>query len=134
VGLIHAQVLRGVVCAHFGDPVRFAQIWDEYTEQFVAPFYWNQVAADRARIAEMAALRDGLPAPARNSMMDRFVTAAGRDPVVFRALLETVLCLALPQEVLRRPGMKDRIDNLATGAPMRIPGPDRDELLRLLSA
>jgi 2-polyprenyl-6-methoxyphenol hydroxylase-like FAD-dependent oxidoreductase len=134
VGLIHAQVLRGVVRAHFDDPVRFAQIWDEYTEQFVAPFYWNQVAADRARIAEMAALRDGLPAPARNSVMDRFVTAAGRDPVVFRALLETVLCLALPQEVLRRPGMKDRIDNLATGAPMRIPGPNRNELLRLLSA
>jgi hypothetical protein len=53
--------------------------------------------------------------------------------VVFRALLDTVLYLALPQEVLQRPGMKDRIDNLADGAPLRVPGPDWNELLRLLS-
>src|SRR6185312_7259083 len=84
-------------------PAGLARVWDEHTERCVAPFYRNQVAADRARIAEMAALRDGLPPPPRNSMMDRFVRAAGQDAVVFRALLETVLCLALPQQVLRRP-------------------------------
>jgi hypothetical protein len=60
-------------------------------------------------------------------------TAAGHDPVVFRALLDTVLYLALPQEVLQHPGMKDRIDNLADGAPLRVLGPDYNELLRLLS-
>jgi hypothetical protein len=46
-------------------------------------------------------------------MMDRFVRAAGQDAVVFRALLETVLCLALPQQVLRRPGIRERVDALA---------------------
>lgn len=134
VGLIHAQLLRSTVRAHFDDPAELAQVWDQYTEQLVAPFYWNQVAADRARIAEITAIRDGLPPPNRNSMMDRFVKAAGQDPVVFRALLETVLCLALPQEVLQRPGMTDRINSAANGAPVRIPGPDRNQLLRLLSA
>jgi hypothetical protein len=65
-------------------------------------------------------------------MMDRFVRAAGQDAVVFRALLETVLCLALPQEVLQRPGIRERVDAPANGAPMQMPGPDREQLLRLL--
>jgi 2-polyprenyl-6-methoxyphenol hydroxylase-like FAD-dependent oxidoreductase len=134
VGLIHAQLLRKLVRGHLDDPAGLARVWDEHTERCVAPFYRNQVAADRARIAEMAALRDGLPPPPRNSMMDRFVRAAGQDAVVFRALLETVLCLALPQQVLRRPGIRERVDALANGAPMRIPGPDREQLLRLLCA
>jgi flavin-dependent dehydrogenase len=132
VGLIHAQLLRNVVRAHLDDPGGFARAWDDHTDQFVAPFYWNQVAADRARVAEMAALRDGRQPPERNSMMDRLVRAASQDADVFRALLETVLCLALPQEVLQRPGIKDRVDTLANGGPIQIPGPDRAQLLRLL--
>ncbi len=134
VGLIHAQLLRNVVRAYLDDPAALARVWDEHTEQFVSPYYWNQIAADRARIAEMNALRNGLAPPAPDSMMDRFVTAAGYDADVFRGLVETVLCLALPQEVLERPGIKGKIDELGKGAPMRIPGPDRDQLLRLLSA
>ncbi|MGH3548592.1 MAG: hypothetical protein ACRDQU_10890 [Pseudonocardiaceae bacterium] len=31
--------------------------------RFVTPFYRHQVAADRARIAVMTALRDGVPPP-----------------------------------------------------------------------
>ncbi len=134
VGLIHAQLLRNVVRAHLDDPAALVRVWDEHTEQFVAPYYGNQIAADRARIAEMNALRNGLAPPPPDSMMDRFATAAGYDADVFRGLLETVLCLALPQEVLERPGIKDKIDELGNGTPMRIPGPDREQLLRLLSA
>lgn len=111
-----------------------ARVWDEHTEQFVAPYYRNQIAADRARIAEMDALRNGLEPPVQDSRMARFMTAAGYDAEVFRGLLETVLCLALPQEVFERPGINDKIDALGQGTPMRIPGPDRDHLLRLLSA
>ncbi|MGH3978380.1 MAG: FAD-dependent oxidoreductase, partial [Pseudonocardiaceae bacterium] len=134
VGLIHAQLLRKAVRAHLDDPAAFARVWDEHTERFVAPYYRNQIAADRVRIAEMNALRNGLESPAPDSMMGRFVTAAGYDADVFRGLIETVLCLALPQEVLERPGIKGKIDELGQGPPVRIPGPDRDQLLRLLSA
>ncbi|MGH3924582.1 MAG: hypothetical protein ACRDTT_17270, partial [Pseudonocardiaceae bacterium] len=63
-----------------------------------------------------------------------FMTAAGYDADVFRGLIETVLCLALSQAVLERPGIKDKIDELGKGARMRIPGPDREQLLQLLSA
>lgn len=81
----------------------------------------------------MDALRNGLEPPTPDSMMGRFGTAAGYDADVFRGLVETVLCLALPQEVVERPGIKDKIDELGKGAPMRMPGPDRDQLLQLLS-
>lgn len=134
VGLIHAQLLRKVVRTYLDDPAALARVWDEHTEQFVTPYYRNQIAADRARIAEMDALRNGLEPPRPDSMMGRFGTAAGYDADVFRGLVETVLCLALPQEVLERPGLKDKIDELGKGAPMRIPGPDREQLLQLLSA
>ncbi|MGH3602053.1 MAG: FAD-dependent oxidoreductase [Pseudonocardiaceae bacterium] len=134
VGLIHAQLLRKLVRAHLDDPAMLARVWDEHTEQFVAPFYRNQIAADRARIAEMDALWHGVEPPERNSVMGRLLAAAGSDPDVLRAVLETVQCLALPQEVLERPGIKDKVARQAPGAPMRMPGPDRDQLLRLLSA
>lgn len=138
VGLIHAQLLRKVVRGYLDDPAALARVWDERTEQYVAPYYWNQIAADRARLAQMNAqmnaLRNGLEPPTPDSLMARFATAAGYDADVFRGLLETVLCLALPQEVLERPGIKDKIDELGQGLPMQIPGPDRDQLLRLLSA
>jgi 2-polyprenyl-6-methoxyphenol hydroxylase-like FAD-dependent oxidoreductase len=134
VGLIHAQLLRNVARAYLDDPAALARVWDEHTEQFVAPYYCNQIAADRARIAEMDALRNGLEPPTTESTMSRFRTAAGYDADVFRGLVETVLCLALPQEVIQRPGIKDKIDELGHSAPMRNPGPDREQLLRLLSA
>lgn len=59
VGIVHAQLLRRTVRSHLDDPARFARVWDEDTERVVAPFHRNQVVADRARFAEMSALREG---------------------------------------------------------------------------
>jgi len=134
VGLIHAQLLRDVVREHLDDPPAFVRAWHALTEEFVAPFYWNQVAADRARIEEMTALQYDLPLPERDSPMNGFAAAAGHDADVFRGLLETVLCLALPQEVLARPGIRDRIERFGNAATPAPPGPDRSQLLSLLAA
>jgi 2-polyprenyl-6-methoxyphenol hydroxylase-like FAD-dependent oxidoreductase len=134
VGLVHAQQLRVVVRDTLADPVAFGLAFDERTEAVVAPFYRNQVAADRARIGEMTAIRDGLQPPRANSIMARFMAAAGYDPDVFRGLLETILCMALPQEVLERPGMRDKIEQYRDAEAPPTPGPDREELLRLLAA
>jgi flavin-dependent dehydrogenase len=65
VGMIHAQLLRRVVAAHLDDPASFARAWDEGTEREATPFYRDQVAADRARFAEMDAIRQRLPPPPR---------------------------------------------------------------------
>jgi hypothetical protein len=52
---LHAQLLRRFIRDCLGDPAGFAQAWDEGTERLVAPFYCNQISADRARLAEMTA-------------------------------------------------------------------------------
>ncbi len=134
MGAIHAQLLRRVVAAHLSDPATFARQWDEATEQSVAPFYRNQIAADQARVAQMDALRQGFDPPQPDPLMTRFLTAATQDADVFRALIETVVCVALPQEVLARPGMRERIERIGTTEPAKPPGPDRAQLLQLLDA
>jgi flavin-dependent dehydrogenase len=133
VGLIHAQLLRDTVRTHLNDPAGFALAWDAATEENVAPYYRNQIAADRARIAEMHALREGLAPPAASGQGARFAVAAMYDIDVFRAFLETRGCLALPAEVLARPGLGEKVEQLGGSEPPRVPGPDRAQLLQLLA-
>jgi 2-polyprenyl-6-methoxyphenol hydroxylase-like FAD-dependent oxidoreductase len=132
VGLVHAQLLRRTVRDALEDRAGFAELWDERTEEVVAPFYWNQIADDRARVAEMNALREGLEPPADESIGTRFAAAAGYDPDLFRGLLETIQCLALPREVLARPGFMETIEQYADAEARPSPGPDRRQLLELL--
>lgn len=134
IGMIHAQLLRRTVAAHLDDPAELARVWDERTEQVVGPYYRNQVGADRVRVAEMRALADGGDPPAPDPLMSGFFTAAMHDPEVFRAMIETLTCLALPQEVLARPGMRERIEQHSGAVPRPGPGPDRAQLLQLLAA
>jgi hypothetical protein len=61
------------------------------------------------------------------------VVAAGRDGDAYRALLETILCLAQPQELANRPALKDAVERYGYGPPGPPPGPDRAGLLSLLS-
>jgi hypothetical protein len=130
---VHAQLLRRNVWDHLGDPATFARAWDEDTEQRVAPFYWNQIRADRARLAEMTALRDGRARTPDDSAMSRLVAGAPYDADLFRALIETITCMALPQEVISRPGIKAKIEQSGREA-LPAPGPDRQQLLSLLAA
>jgi 2-polyprenyl-6-methoxyphenol hydroxylase-like FAD-dependent oxidoreductase len=134
VGLIHAQVLRHVVRDNLDDPAALVEAWDDRTERLVAPYYWNQVAADRVRVAEMTALREGRTPPDPPESTRGFLTASRYDADVFRGLLEIVLCTALPQQVLARPELQRRIERLADEPVPPIPGPDRNQLLTLLAA
>jgi 2-polyprenyl-6-methoxyphenol hydroxylase-like FAD-dependent oxidoreductase len=134
IGIIHAQLLRAVVASHLGAPATLARVWDECTEQVVGPFYRNQVAADRIRIAEMRAVADGGEPPAADPLMSALPVAGMHDPDVFRAMIEMLTCLALPQEVFARPGMRERIEQWKGADPRPAPGPDRGQLLQLLDA
>ncbi len=134
VGIVHAQLLRWTVRGYLGDPAGFARAWDEGTERMVAPFYRNQIKADRARLAEMTALREGRAWSPAGSIMSRLAATAMHDADLFRAMLETVMCLALPQAVIERPGIRDKIEQSDHCSPAPAPGPDRRRLLRLLSA
>jgi 2-polyprenyl-6-methoxyphenol hydroxylase-like FAD-dependent oxidoreductase len=138
VGLMHAQRLRDVVRSSLDDPGDFALEWDAVTESEVAPWYWNQIAADRSRLAEINAVREGrasnvktvVPLPPEFEAVAR---AAPFDADVFRALIETVGCLALPQEVFARPGLWRKVEAAAPDEPFAIPGPTREKLLALLA-
>jgi 2-polyprenyl-6-methoxyphenol hydroxylase-like FAD-dependent oxidoreductase len=134
VGMMHAQVLRQVTADHLDDPATFAKVWHERTDREVAPYCRNQVRADRQRIAEMAALREGREPPAADPTTTRFLAAARTDPDVFRGLIETIQCTALPQDVLARPVIAQRMEQLGDDPLPPPPGPDRQQLLRLLAA
>jgi len=134
IGLLHARVLRQVVAAYLDDPANFARMWSERTDQEVAPYVRDQVAADRQRVGEMTALREGREPPALDPAAQRFLNAAVYNADVFRALLQTLHCTALPQEVLARPAIARQIENLGDAPVPPLPGPDRAELVRLLAA
>jgi 2-polyprenyl-6-methoxyphenol hydroxylase-like FAD-dependent oxidoreductase len=137
VGLIHAQRLRDVVRSSLGDPMDFAVEWDAVTETELAPWYWNQLAADQARLDKIAAVREGRAVivdtiPSLPPDFEAAARAMLYDADVFRGVLETVGCLALPQEVFARPGLWEKVE-AAAGEPFALPGPSREELLGLLA-
>jgi 2-polyprenyl-6-methoxyphenol hydroxylase-like FAD-dependent oxidoreductase len=132
MGLLHAQLLRNIAREHIDDPRAFALAYDTETERRVTPFYCNQIAADRARIAEMNALSEGTTPPTPNPAISSLIKAARHDPEVFRAMLETVLCVALPQEVMARPYVAAKMAEFERHVLPPDPGIDRDQLMSLL--
>ncbi len=130
LGLAHAALLRRTVREHGMD---VAEAFTAATGRELAPYYRATVATDRARLAEIEALRNGAAPPPRDDLRAAFAKAIGRDPDVFRAALEISNCLALPQEVFARPGMTERILTAAAEANGSTPrGPTREQILSLL--
>jgi 2-polyprenyl-6-methoxyphenol hydroxylase-like FAD-dependent oxidoreductase len=130
VGLVHAQQLRRVLAAHDGDLETLALQWDAATEEHVGPFFRNQLKSDGVRLAEMAAHRDGTEPPF-DEQAARFQAAAMSDADVFRGLVETVYCLAFPEEVMARPHVAAAVAAAQVAEP-RLMGPDRKALLELV--
>jgi 2-polyprenyl-6-methoxyphenol hydroxylase-like FAD-dependent oxidoreductase len=138
LGLVHAQALREVVSTHSGDPSDFAQAWDEATEARLTPWYRETVAEDRSRLSEIEALRNGLePRPSSDpsqALRGALLTAMLHDSGLFRAFLESRCCLTPLNETFARDGVPERILELAgQHEQLQIPGPDREDLLRLLA-
>jgi 2-polyprenyl-6-methoxyphenol hydroxylase-like FAD-dependent oxidoreductase len=134
VGARHAQQLRAAVRDHLDDPVALAVDLDRRTEQHVAPFVRDQLAADRVRLAAMQAFREErAPAPPP-PLLARFWSAAYADPDVFRAALDSAMCLTPFAQVLDRPEVRDRVAATEPAEPGPWPGPDRRQLLELLAA
>jgi 2-polyprenyl-6-methoxyphenol hydroxylase-like FAD-dependent oxidoreductase len=132
VGLLHSQLLRDMARRHINDPRAFTFSCDAETERQVTPFYRNQIAADRERIAEMNALSEGTTPRAPNPAISRLIKAAYYDADVFRAMLETVVCVALPEEVMARPYVAAKMAEFDRHALPSNRGIDRDQLMSLL--
>jgi len=68
------------------------------------------------------------------AVLREMLVAMAADPDVFRAYCEMTAMLALPQEILARPGFAARVKEAAAGqVPAAPPGPSRAELLQMLS-
>jgi 2-polyprenyl-6-methoxyphenol hydroxylase-like FAD-dependent oxidoreductase len=134
MGLMHALGTAEVVRQHLDQPLALALAQDAMTETRVTPWYRSTVEVDRARTAQINAAIQGRPAPRPTGPGEALAVAMMYDASLFRAALEIVSLLALPQEVLARPGMVDRIMAVAdVAAPVVPQGPSRDELLRMLA-
>jgi hypothetical protein len=138
LGLLHAAALPATVRAHLDDPRAFSEAWDTSTEERLTPWYRATVAFDRGRRAQVEAIREGRPAPTPDTPAAKataaLVVAMRHDPDVFRGFLDIMGCMALPQEVMARPGFAERVSELgaAHDAPPP-PGPSREQLLALLA-
>ena len=138
LGLAHAARLRDVAKTERGDPEAFALAWDHATETELTPWYRATVAIDRARLAEIEAIRTGSALPRPSGPAAELGVALARamphDADIFRAFMEIVGCLTLPSVVFTRPGFVDRVLEVAGRHPVAPQvGPTRDELLRLIA-
>lgn len=121
-------MLRQTVRDHLDDLAAFARAFDDGTERLAAPFYASQVRGDRARVAQMTALRENRPWSAPASPMTGLMTGAQHDADPFRAFTEAIVCLAPTQEVLRPAGRAGSLEPVPSA-----PGPDRQQLLALIA-
>jgi 2-polyprenyl-6-methoxyphenol hydroxylase-like FAD-dependent oxidoreductase len=138
LAVAHAAVLRRVARDHLDRPDAFARELAAATEHELMPFHRAQAATDDVRLAEIDAARSGRVLGERPIGTAppgvRLATAAACDGDALRGLLETVLCLATPEQVLARPAVAAALAALPPGAtPPPVPGPDRQRLLALLA-
>ena len=138
MGLMHALGMAEVVRQHLGNPLALTLAQDCMTETRVTPWYRDTIEVDRTRIARFNALIEGRPAPPPPDWSARIakalLVATMYDADLFRASTELRSMLALPQEVMARPGVIDRIMEVAgTHEAVTPPGPSREELLHMVA-
>jgi len=137
VGALHARLLRDVL-RECTDPGEIVREFDRRTESDMAPWYHAQIAVDRARFGQMAAAREGRPAPTPNRLAARIggLMSLMLDPDLFRASLEYLGTITPVQTILERSEIAARIraarDVMKDAPPMQIPGPNRKQLLELV--
>ncbi|MGZ4204861.1 MAG: FAD-dependent oxidoreductase [Actinomycetota bacterium] len=141
LGLAHAVALRDVSRTLLDDPYQLAMAFDAVTEEKFTPWFRQQYDRDRTRVAQIDAAIEGRePPPIDESnpiarIQHAFQSAAQHDPEVARAFTEVLSVLTLPQEIMARPGMFEKVMAAAQGHDqLAMPGPTRAELLALLDS
>jgi 2-polyprenyl-6-methoxyphenol hydroxylase-like FAD-dependent oxidoreductase len=133
MGLKHAVGTAEVVREHLDDPLELSFAHDHMTETRLVPWYRSTVEMDRIRTAQITAAIQGRPVPPVIGPGGALAVAMLHDASIFRASLEITSLLTLPNEVFSRPGIVDRIMELADiHPPVEPPCPTRDELVALV--
>lgn len=138
LGLRQAINTAEAVAAHASDPVAMAKEWQRATDESSVPWHDATVQFDRIRGPEVEAALHGLPDPHDpNDMnvagMRAFDSARHYDADVLFAYGDAMGCYALPQELIARPGVFDKVLEVAMSTePYVTPGPSRAELEELI--
>jgi 2-polyprenyl-6-methoxyphenol hydroxylase-like FAD-dependent oxidoreductase len=136
LGLLGVQHLRDAIRSHLENPHRLAKTWDAVTQAELVPWYREIVEEDRARFAEIEALRQGTnPPPAsRLALLRRALLAAlFRDPDAFRAAIAWRGCITRLEETFADRGFVEQILKISRSSDRPpLPGPNRTQLLSLL--
>jgi 2-polyprenyl-6-methoxyphenol hydroxylase-like FAD-dependent oxidoreductase len=138
IGTIHAQVLRDTIrCPGLDHPVDFALAFHQMTADRVERWYRWTLRGDRHRLAEVEAGIYGHPYTPCDPDYDREMAlqrAAMADPDCLRADLQMRLVLEHPNDVWKRAGLVQKVDELAvvqSDSPAL--GPDRARLVAILA-
>jgi 2-polyprenyl-6-methoxyphenol hydroxylase-like FAD-dependent oxidoreductase len=140
VGLMHAQRLRDAA-RRLTDPVALVEELDATTEKELRPWYEAQRAVDRARFAQIEAIRTGRqPAPPTDELtlgISGLMATMTLDADLFRAAMEYVGTITPIQQILARPSVRERIqatrEAVKKASPPPVPGPTREQLLEIVA-
>jgi 2-polyprenyl-6-methoxyphenol hydroxylase-like FAD-dependent oxidoreductase len=141
VGFMHAVRLRDVLRGARDDPRALAEEFHAVTEEEIAPWYHAQIAGDRVRFAQVAALCQGReppePADELSRRLEALFAAMPVDADLFRAGLEYVATITPIEELFRRKavaqGVQAALEAMKGQAPPPLPGPERQQLLALMA-
>ncbi len=136
LGLLHTVAMRDVVREHLADPAALAIAFHAATVEQLDPWHAATREFDRGRVAEMRAAIDGVtlePTP-EAQIAAALAGATAFDGEALRWFLELLTCLTLPTELFARPGVFERVLELAPQVPSPAQyGPDRTQLLELVN-
>ena len=139
LGLMHAVDIAPAIAEHVEDPRQLAAEWKRRTDERAARWHASTVDFDRVRAPEVEAHMQGLPDPFDPSDPSvagprAFASASHYDPEVLQWFFEVIGCFSLPGDVMARPGVFERVLEVALSTPpYTSPGPNRAELEELLA-
>ena len=140
LGIMHAVDAVPVIVDNIEDPAAMMNAWDDVTRGRPAAWHDATVQFDRLRGPEVEAYRQGLPDPHDPSDMmiagTRALDSARHyDAEVLHAYGAALSCFELPGELMSRPGLFDKVLEVAmSNPPYETPAPTRAELEELVSA
>ncbi|MGH8978987.1 MAG: FAD-dependent oxidoreductase, partial [Acidimicrobiia bacterium] len=137
LGVMHAVDVVSAMVDDLDDPAAAHAAWQKATALRAEGFHEATVAFDVVRGPEVEAERHGRPVPVSEDPVAQITKALDSarhyDADVFRAWADIATLQADPLEVLGRPGVMDRVLDVAGNAePYQAPCPDRTELEALV--